>query len=81
MLVKSPEWVLLVKFVKAQNVSREKLAQRRLTSIEDGYEHNYEIGFVHGQRSVIMLPHYIISSRDEIVQELIIEDRGNVNTF
>ena len=49
--------------------------------MEETLDHNYEIGFVHGQRSVIMLPHYIIASRDETVQELIIEDRENVNTF
>jgi len=81
LLVKSPEWDLLAKFVRAQNLSREHLAQRRIRSLEEALDHNYEIGFVHGQRSVIMLPHYIIAARDEVVQELIIEDRENVNTF
>ena len=79
-LLKSPEWELLVKFVKAQNLAREQLAQRRIRSIEDTLDHNYDIGFIHGQRSVIMLPHYIIESRDESFQELLIEDRKDVNT-
>lgn len=74
-LVKSPEWGLLVKFIKAQNVAREHLAQRRINSIEDGFTHNYEIGFIHGQRSVILLPQMIITLRDESFKELIIEER------
>ena len=80
LLVKSPEWDLLVKFIKAQNIAREQLAQRRIKSMEEALDHNYEIGFVHGQRSAIMLPHYIIASRDETVQDLIIGDRENVDT-
>lgn len=76
-LLKSPEWGLLVKFVKAQNLAREHLTHKRITSTEEGYQHNYEVGFIHGQRSVITLPQSIIAIRGEEFRALLIEDQEN----
>ena len=43
--------------------------------MEEALDHNYEIGFIHGQRSVITLPQLIVTSRDEAFKDLIIEER------
>lgn len=75
-LLKSPEWVLLVEFVKAQNKAREhENAFFVLKSLDDAFEHNRKVGFVLGQRSVIVLPQQIVTLRDEEFQLLLEEDR------
>ena len=75
-LLKSPEWGLLVKFVKAQNEARaQENSLSIIKSLDDAFEHNRKVGFVLGQRSVIALPQTIVTIRDEEFQLMIEEAR------
>lgn len=77
-LTKSPEWGELVRIVKAQNIARERSVNAKIhMTSDDTLAHNYELGFIHGQRNVIALPLQIIAIRMEEFHALIEEEREN----
>ncbi len=75
-LLKSPEWALLVKFVKGQNEARQKESGLHVIgNLDEAFKHNRDVGFILGQRSVIMLPQSIVTIRDEEFQLMIEKER------